>query len=138
MILLLLPYVVPDVRLLLQEHFYDAEKGTGYLAWRLKTMSRNTAKRPAKEPSVPKDQGPRRRRQATTLPEQLDGDDCREAISFLIHTPEEASVLEKMEMTFQYRQDLVHDPERSGDVFKTFPRFLDVKGLVSRTYRVAW
>lgn len=60
----------------------------------------------------------------TTLPEQLDGDDCREAISFLTHTPEEASVLEKMKMTFQYRQDLVHDPERSADVFKTFPRLL--------------
>ncbi|XP_035992600.1 uncharacterized protein LOC118563078 [Fundulus heteroclitus] len=119
------------------EHFYDAQKGTGYLAWHLKTMSRTTAKRPAKEPSLPKDQGrPKRRKQVTTLPEQLDGDDCREAISFLVHTPEEASVLEKMKMTFQYRQDLVHDPERSADVFKTFPRFLDVKGLVNQDFNL--
>ncbi|XP_063077937.1 uncharacterized protein LOC134467889 [Engraulis encrasicolus] len=116
------------------EHFYDAEKGTGYLAWRLKTISRATAKRPAKEPSVPKDQGPKWRRQATTLPEQLDGDYCREPISFLIHTPEEASVLEKMKMTLQYRQDLVHDPQTRADVFKTFPRFLDVKGLVNEDF----
>ncbi|KAK7915376.1 hypothetical protein WMY93_011137 [Mugilogobius chulae] len=31
------------------EHFYDAEKGTGYLAWRLKTLSRKVFKRPVKE-----------------------------------------------------------------------------------------
>lgn len=76
-------------------------------------------------------QGPKRRRSATTLPQQLDGDACREAISFLVHSPDEASVFQKMKMTFQHRQDLVHDPQRSTDVFKTFPRFLDVKGLVS-------
>lgn len=76
-------------------------------------------------------QGPKRRRSATTLPQQLDGDACREAISFLVHSPDEASVFQKMKMTFQHRQDLVHDPQRSTDVFKTFPRFLDIKGLVS-------
>lgn len=94
-------------------------------------MSRNTVKRPAKEASVPQEQGPKRRRSASTLPQQLDGDACREAISFLVHSPDEASVLQKMKMTFQHRQDLVHDPQRTADVFKTFPRFLDVKGLVS-------
>ena len=96
-------------------------------------MSRTTVKRPAKEASVPQEQGPKRRRSASTLPQQLDGDACREAISFLVHTPDEASVLQKMKMTFQHRQDLVHDPQRTADVFKTFPRFLDVKGLVSCT-----
>ncbi|XP_047677701.1 uncharacterized protein LOC125146058 [Tachysurus fulvidraco] len=39
-----------------------------------------------------------------------------------------------MKMTFQHRQDLVHDPQRSTDVFKTFPRFLDVKGLVNQDF----
>lgn len=73
--------------------------------------------------------GPKRRRLAATLPEQLDA--CREAISFLIHSHDEASVIQKMKMTFQYRQELVHDPQRTTDVFKTFPQFLDVKGLVS-------
>ncbi|CAL9694442.1 unnamed protein product [Knipowitschia caucasica] len=116
------------------EHFYDAEKGTGYLAWRLKTMSRNTLKRPAKTATVPLAQGPKRRRLAATLPEQLDGDACREAISFLIHSQDEASVFQKMKMTFQYRQDLVHDPQRTTDVFKTFPRFLDVKGLLNQDF----
>lgn len=49
----------------------------------------------------------------------------------LIHSHDEASVFQKMKMTFHYRQDLVHDPQRTTEVFKTFPRFLDVKGLVS-------
>ncbi|XP_060735318.1 uncharacterized protein LOC132852253 [Tachysurus vachellii] len=39
-----------------------------------------------------------------------------------------------MKMMFQHRQDLVHDPQRSTDVFKTFPRFLDVKGLVNQDF----
>lgn len=94
-------------------------------------MSRNAGKRPAKTTTAAQPQGPKRRRLAATLPEQLDGDACREAISFLIHSHDEASVFQKMKMTFQYRQDLVHDPERTTDVFKTFPRFLDVRGLVS-------
>ncbi|MED6291512.1 hypothetical protein CHARACLAT_024430 [Characodon lateralis] len=42
------------------EHFYDAEKGTGYLSWRLKTMSRNAVKRPAKMPTVAQAQGLKR------------------------------------------------------------------------------
>ncbi|XP_047664183.1 uncharacterized protein LOC125140172 [Tachysurus fulvidraco] len=109
-----------------QEHFYDGEKGTGYLAWRLKTISRTSGKWPIKEASVHQAQGPKSRRSATTLPQQLDGDACREAISFVVHSPDEASVFQKMKMTFQHRQDLVHDPQRSTDVLNTFPRFLDV------------
>ena len=111
-------------------------KGTGYLAWCLKTMTRSTTKRPVKEVSVPQEQGPKRRRSATTLPQQLDGDACKEAISFLVHSPDEASVFQRMKMTFQHRQDLVHDPQRTVDVLKSFPRFLDVKGLVSHTFYI--
>ncbi|XP_035809342.2 uncharacterized protein LOC118471082 [Amphiprion ocellaris] len=39
-----------------------------------------------------------------------------------------------MKMTLQHRQDLVHDPQRTTDVFKTFPRFLDVKGLLNQDF----
>ena len=91
-------------------------------------MSRNTEKGPAKAATVAQAPGPKRRRSAATLPEQLHGDACREAISFLVHSPDEASVFQKMKMTLQHCQDLVHDPQRTTDVFKTFPRFLDVKG----------
>ncbi|KAJ3585035.1 hypothetical protein NHX12_013758 [Muraenolepis orangiensis] len=37
-------------------------------------------------------------------------------------------------MTFQHRQDLVHDLQRTTDIFKTFLRFLDVKGLVNQDF----
>ncbi|MEQ2316750.1 hypothetical protein AMECASPLE_035781 [Ameca splendens] len=47
---------------------------------------------------------------------------------------DKASVFQKMKMTFQYRQDLVHDPQRTTDVFKTFPRFLDFKGLLNEDF----
>lgn len=118
-----------------QEHFSDGEKGSGYLAWRLKTMSRNTHKRPAKAATVPEAHAPKRRRSAATEPQRLDGDACKEAVSFLLHCPDEASVFLKMTVTLQHRQDLVHDPQRTTDVFKTFPCFLDVKGLVSCAFK---
>lgn len=76
-------------------------------------------------------QGPNRRRSVASVAEQLDGDACREAISFLVHCHDEPSVFQKMKMTFEHRQNLVHDPQRTTDVLKTFPRFFDVKGLVS-------
>ncbi|MEQ2222689.1 hypothetical protein ILYODFUR_028966 [Ilyodon furcidens] len=44
------------------EHFYDAEKCTGYVSWRLKTIFRNAVKRPAKMATVAQAQGPKRRR----------------------------------------------------------------------------
>ncbi|KAF7198962.1 putative LOC107384646-like protein, partial [Nothobranchius furzeri] len=81
-------------------------------------------------------QGPNRKRTATTVPQQLDGDACREAVSFLLHCNDETVVFQKMNMTFQHRQDLVHDPQTSADVFKTFPRFLDVKGLVNQDFQL--
>ncbi|KAJ3593510.1 hypothetical protein NHX12_005844, partial [Muraenolepis orangiensis] len=117
-----------------QEHFYDGEKGTGYLAWRLKTMSRKTNWRPVKEATATLAQGPKRQRSAATMPQQFEGDACREAISFLVHSSDEAVVFQKMKMTFQHRQDLVHDLQRTTDIFKTFLRFLDVKGLVNQDF----
>ncbi|KAK7929678.1 hypothetical protein WMY93_006073 [Mugilogobius chulae] len=117
------------------EHFYDAEKGTGYLAWRLKTLSRKVFKRPVKEASEAHEQGPKRRRTSdTSAGEQLSGDACREALSFLGHSTDVASVFQKMKSTLEYRQDLVRDSEQTTDVFKIFPRFLDVKGLVNQDF----
>ncbi|XP_057711898.1 uncharacterized protein LOC130929034 isoform X1 [Corythoichthys intestinalis] len=39
-----------------------------------------------------------------------------------------------MKVTLKHRQDLVHDPQRTTDVFQTFPRFLDVKGLLNQDF----
>ncbi|KAL3981348.1 p24 family protein gamma-4 [Sarotherodon galilaeus] len=118
------------------EHFYDGEKGTGYLAWRLKTMSRSRDRRPEKVATSPQAQGPNRRRSTVTVPQQLDGDACREAVSFLLHCNDETVIFEKMKMTFQHRQNLVHDPQRTTDVLKTFPRFLDIKGLLNQDFQL--
>lgn len=97
-------------------------------------MSRNKSHHPAKEVTVPQAQGPNRQRSAATVTQQLDGNACQEAISFLVHCSDETRVFQKMDLTFQHRQDLVHDPQRTTDVFKTFPRFLDVIGLVSYAF----
>ncbi|KAI9546029.1 hypothetical protein NQZ68_031319 [Dissostichus eleginoides] len=78
-----------------EEHFYDGEKNTGYLSWRLRTMSRKnraTRSQQAVPATVPQAQGPNRPRSAPTVPHQLDGDACREALSFLVHSPDEANV----------------------------------------------
>lgn len=66
--------------------------------------------------------------------QQLEGDAYREAISFLVHTADEAEVMQKMKETFKHRQDLVHNPERSSDVLNVFLRYLDVKGLLNKTF----
>ncbi|KAJ4946742.1 hypothetical protein JOQ06_008788 [Pogonophryne albipinna] len=60
------------------EHFYDGEKNTGYLSWRLRTMSRKnltTRSQQAVPATVPQAQGPNRPRSAPTVPRQLDEDE---------------------------------------------------------------
>ncbi len=54
-----------------------------------------------------------------------------EAISLLAHTGVEETIFEKMRQTFRYRQELVHNTDMATNILKTFPRFLDTKGLVS-------
>ncbi|XP_037388416.1 uncharacterized protein LOC119261949 isoform X1 [Pygocentrus nattereri] len=97
-------------------------------------MSRNTSQRPVKATTVPQAQGPNRRRSVASVPEQLDGDACQEAISLLLHCHDEPSVFKKMKMTLEHRQNLVHDSQRTTDVLKTFPRFLDVKGPLNQDF----
>ncbi|KAA0712543.1 hypothetical protein E1301_Tti022309 [Triplophysa tibetana] len=113
------------------EHFYDPVKGTGFISWRLKTLSRKNPKRVCSE--VSETGGPSRRRRLD-IGQQLEGDACREAISFLVHTADEVEVMQKMKETFKHRQELVHNPGRSADILKIFPRFLDVKGLVNQDF----
>lgn len=47
------------------------------------------------------------------------------------HSSDEALVLDKMKATFEHRQKLVRDPNKSVAVLDIFPRFLDIPGLVS-------
>ena len=113
-----------------QEHYYDPEANTGYLAWRLKTVQRNTHdglrghSRP--NPQV----RPTTQRKSLLIAEQLKDEECREAVSVIRHSTDESVVKEKMRATFEYRQKLVHYQDATSSVFDVFPRFLDIPGLV--------
>ncbi|XP_026054701.1 uncharacterized protein LOC113040623 [Carassius auratus] len=41
-----------------------------------------------------------------------------------------------MKSTFQFRQKMIHDPEKSSSVLSLFPRFLDTKGLVLQDFEL--
>ena len=52
------------------------------------------------------------------------------------HSVDEETVKQKMRSSFRYRRNMVEDPERCGDVLAEYPRFKDVKGLVSNDFQV--
>ncbi|RXN32932.1 hypothetical protein ROHU_004430 [Labeo rohita] len=117
------------------EHFYDAASNTGYIAWRLKTVHRKI-RRGSVPPDSPLDGlpgGPKCQR-PTNVVGQLDGDACREAMSLLNHTTDKSVIFQKMRETFQHRQKLVKNPGSSVHILSTFPRFLDMKGLVEQDF----
>ena len=117
---------------ILKEHFYDVESGSGYLAWRLKTIQRKSASSESRGSSSQlTGGGPTARRASSVHPEiQLSEEQCREAVSFMKYSSDEAAIKQKMKTTFGYRRRMVFDEERSSEVLTEFPRFKDVKGLV--------
>lgn len=117
-----------------QEHFYDAQCGSGFLAWRLKTIQRKS-KLHFESSSSPKATlttggGPTCVRNISP-DNQLQDEPCKEAISLMTHTNDRETIFQKMRETFQYRQKLIHNPETSATVLSVFPRLLDTNGLVS-------
>ncbi|CAL8348271.1 uncharacterized protein LOC115556062 isoform X2 [Gadus morhua] len=116
------------------EHYYDPEANTGYLAWRLKTVQRNTHDGLGGH-SRPNPQGsPTTHRESLLIAEQLKDEECREAVSVIRHSTDESVVKEKMRATFEYRQKLVHDQDATSSVFDVFPRFLDIPGLIDQDF----
>nr|XP_009290659.2 uncharacterized protein LOC101885607 [Danio rerio] len=119
------------------EHFYDPEGNSGYIAWRLKTVQRNSqVSRTSIPQGISERRGPITKRAFLTTEIQLEGDSCQEAISFLKHCSDLEQVAAKMKSTFQYRQELIRNPEKSSSVFNIFPRFLDTKGLVLQDFEL--
>ncbi|XP_076613140.1 uncharacterized protein LOC143336740 [Chaetodon auriga] len=114
------------------EHYYDPESGSGYLAWRLKTIQRKAADE--RGPSVsksPKSGGPGHGQpRPFTTDKVLSDEEVEAAIAVLKHSADEDTVREKMKATFSYRHSMVNDEKRTADVFSVFPRFLDTPGLV--------
>ncbi|XP_041849433.1 uncharacterized protein LOC121645114 isoform X2 [Melanotaenia boesemani] len=118
------------------EHFYDGESGSGYLAWRLKTIQRKDKSSEGRGSSCQlTGGGPTARRDASLSPEvTLSQEQCKEAITFMKHSSDEATIKHKMKMTFGYRRKMVLDKEKSSDVLTEFPRFKDVKGLIEQDF----
>lgn len=119
--------------LILKEHFYDGENGSGYLAWRLKTVQRRCSSSEREGPSSSEltNGGPTARREFFLTPDvSLSTEQCKEAVSFMKHSSNEAAVRQKMKMTFEHRRQMVLDEDKSSDVLTEFPRFKDIKGLV--------
>ncbi len=75
--------------------------------------------------------GPVARRETQFVPETvLSEEECKEAIALIKHTADEDTVKKKMKLTFDFRRNMVLDPQQSSNVLSVFPRFKDVKGLV--------
>ncbi|XP_030277922.1 uncharacterized protein LOC115584563 isoform X4 [Sparus aurata] len=122
---------------LAQEHFYNAQDGSGYLAWRLKFVQKEASEGPKRtgRQSPTQRSGPEGDREPFVEENWLNTDTlCSEATALMKHTVDEAVVKEKMKQTFTYRQKMVHDPVKSSDIFTAFPRFLDIAGLIEQDF----
>ncbi|XP_057214464.1 uncharacterized protein adgra1a isoform X2 [Triplophysa rosa] len=129
------------------EHFYDPKSNQGYISWRLKTVSRQSkhhgghhSKKDARSSGTSDSEGsggPTAHRETCNhLEQQLEGDQCKEAISFMNHCVEKDLIFEKMKATFKHRQLLIHDAAKSNTVLSVFPRFLDTKGLILQDFDI--
>ncbi|XP_041958806.1 uncharacterized protein LOC121718053 isoform X2 [Alosa sapidissima] len=125
------------------EHYYDHQSGSGYLAWRLKTVQRSSSshiprsfstyqdgprrlstyqdvpRRLSTYQDVPRrpstyQDGPRTRRPAHSAPPQISAEQCQEAVMLMRGSDDVALVRENMKATFERRQDVVHDPETTS------------------------
>ncbi|XP_062253507.1 uncharacterized protein LOC133962083 [Platichthys flesus] len=50
------------------------------------------------------------------------------------HSADEDTIKKKMKLTFDFRRNMVLEPQQSSDVLSVFPRFKDVKGLVEQDF----
>ncbi|KAL2086018.1 hypothetical protein ACEWY4_017077 [Coilia grayii] len=114
------------------EHYYNPQSGQGYLAYRLKTVQRNTAS-DSKKMFKSVHQGGLKTLRETSSSEQLSGNECNEAMSMMKHTTDQVAVKEKMKATFKHRQQLLRDPDQSALILH-FPRFLDTPGLIDQDF----
>ncbi|KAM9385553.1 uncharacterized protein KZ484_007049 [Pholidichthys leucotaenia] len=115
-----------------REHFYDPEANSDYLAWRLKTVQRNTCDGRCQHSKPNFEGSPTTLRECLVIGGQLFGEDCKEALSVMRHSTDKAVVKEKMRATYEYRQKLVHDQDATSSILDVFPRFLDTPALMDQ------
>ncbi|KAK1880568.1 putative protein C03B1.9 [Dissostichus eleginoides] len=119
------------------EHYYNAEDGSGYLAWRLKCVQKGASEGQKKTLRQSLTGGPKADRGPFTEANCLTTESlCCEAIALMKHSADEAIVKEKMKQTFTYRQKMLHDPVKSSEIFTAFPRFLDIPGMIEQDFNL--
>ncbi|KAL1276778.1 hypothetical protein QQF64_036401 [Cirrhinus molitorella] len=117
------------------EHFYDAQSGSGFLAWRIKTIQRKTKLECTKmKMQNTGGGGPTQERELPQTGDHLDEEYCKESISLMNHTTDQEIVKQKMKETFNYRQRLIHNSDESHTILTVFPRLLDTKGLIAQDF----
>ncbi|XP_032386248.1 uncharacterized protein LOC116698425 [Etheostoma spectabile] len=133
----LFPYLADPRSKFGYEHFYNAEDGSGYLAWRLKFVQKESSEGQKKTPRQSLTGGPIADREPYREENWLTTESlCCEAIALMKHTADEAIVKEKMKQTFSYRQKMVHDPIKASEIFTAFPRFLDIAGMIEQDFNL--
>lgn len=117
------------------EHFYNAEDGSGFLAWRIKTVQKEVSEGRMKSLRESQTGGPTSERDPFKILDWLSEEGlCSEAIALMKHTPDTSVVKAKMTLTFAYRQQMLHDPQRSSQILTMFPRFLDIPGMIEQDF----
>ncbi|XP_059189007.1 uncharacterized protein LOC131971514 [Centropristis striata] len=134
-IISLFPYLADPRSKLGYEHYYNAEDGSGYLAWRIKTLQKEASEGRVKRPRLPQAGGPSVDRDPCQEGNWLsDERQCQEAIALMKHTADESVVKEKMRLTLVYRQRILRDTDKSTDILAIFPRFMDIPGLIEQDF----
>lgn len=100
------------------EKFYDAQSGSGFLAWRLKTIQRKT-KLECTKMKMQTAGGPTQERELLQTVDKLDEEYCKESISLMNHTTDQEIVMQKIKETFNYRQRLIHNSDESHTILLT-------------------
>lgn len=132
------------------EHYYNAESGGGYLAWKIKTIQRsvpvdkrsqfrqkmrNRSRTKRIRDQVQPAGGPTVRRESSYVPVTvLSEAECRDAIALMKRSADEDAVKKTMKLTFVHRRNLVLDPQHSRNILLDFPRFRDVPGLIEQDF----
>ncbi|XP_063060458.1 uncharacterized protein LOC134453602 [Engraulis encrasicolus] len=134
-IISLFPYLADPRSKLGYEHYYNAEDGSGYLAWRIKTLQKEASEGRVKRPRPSQAGGPSVDRDPCKEGNWLsDERQCQEAIALMKHTADESVVKEKMRLTLVYRQKILRDTDKSTDILSIFPRFMDIPGLIEQDF----
>ncbi|XP_076128819.1 uncharacterized protein LOC143109895 [Alosa pseudoharengus] len=82
------------------EHYYDPDANTGYLAWRLKTVQRNSFDGSHRRSRPDLQDSPTTYRESLLTSQQLFGEECREALSVIRYSTDHSVIDQDFSMMF--------------------------------------